>query len=362
MSGEAPKKVGEKKYPCKGCGAQLHHDAARGKLVCPYCGYTEEIAAAPAAGGPQEYDLEEALRAGRFEKGWGTGMRSIKCRSCGAQVDISPSAEATTCPFCSSPQVVLEKPPEDVFTPETMIPFAVDKKQALAAFRTWIVGGWFRPSELKQNWNMGKISGVYLPYWTFDADTHSLWKAMAGYSYDEVQPGAPGKTGRVRKIRWEQASGTHTEVFDDVLVFASKGLSREMVESIEPFYLKKLVPYKPEYLAGWSAERYTVNLKEGWGFGKQKISRMIEAACGKKVPGDTHKDLQVSTNWRQVKFKHVLLPIWVASYEYGGKVYRFLVNGETGKVHGEAPVDKIKVALAILAVLAALGAFFYLKR
>ena len=356
------REVGEKKYPCAACGGQLRHDAGKGVLACDYCGHSQDIPADESAEAPREYDLEAALREGKFEKGWGTELRSIRCRSCGAQVDIPPTTEATSCPFCGSPQVVQEKPPEEVFTPETLLPFVIDRKRALDAFRAWVSGGWFRPSALKTSWNMGKIAGVYLPYWTFDADTHSLWEAVAGHHYYENEKDSSGKVTRVQKTRWEPANGVHDEFFDDELVFASKGLARGMVESIEPFDLKKLVPYKPEFLAGWGAERYTVSLKDGWGIGRQKIADKIEAACAGEVPGDTHKDLRVQTWWRRMKFKHILLPVWVANYEYGGKVYRFLVNGESGRVRGEAPVDKLKVALAILAAIAVISLIVWLNR
>lgn len=362
MIEEATGEVSEKKYPCPTCGAQLRHDADKGVLACDYCGHSQEIPADEAPETPQEYDLETALREGKFEKGWGTELRSISCRSCGAHIDIPPTTEATSCPFCGSPQVVQEQPPEDVFRPETLVPFRIDRKRALEAFRTWVSGGWFRPSALKANWNMGKIAGMYLPFWTFDADTLSLWEAMAGHHYYENVKGPTGKLTRVQKTRWEPANGTHDEFFDDELVFASKGLSRSMVESIEPFDLKQLVPYQPEYLAGWGAERYTVSLKDGWEIGKRKIGGKIELACARAVPGDTHRDLRVRTRWRGMRFKHILLPIWVANYEYGGKVYRFLVNGESGRVHGEAPIDKLKVALAIAAVLAVAAIILWLSR
>lgn len=362
MAEPEPKAVAEKKYPCPSCGGQMRHDAAQGTLSCEHCGHTAGIPPEAAAAAPKEYDLDQALRAGTFEKGWGTELRSIGCKSCGAHIDVSPTTEATSCPFCGSPQVVQEKPPEDVFTPETLVPFRVDKKRALEAFRTWVSGGWFRPSALKTNWNMGKIAGVYLPFWTFDADTHSTWDAMAGHHYYENGRDAAGKVTRVQKTRWEPAHGTHDHLYDDELVFASKGLERGMVESVEPFDLSRLVPYKPEYLAGWGAERYTVNLKEGWGVGQRKIADKIEQACAAAVPGDTHKELRVQTWWKRMTFKHILLPIWVANYEYGGKVYRFLVNGESGKVHGEAPIDKLKVFLAVCGVLVVVALLVFLTK
>lgn len=339
----------------------MTHHPAQGKLVCSYCGYSEDIAAEKEKTEAKEYDLEEALRSGVFKKGWGTELKSIACKSCGATCDISPTVAATSCAFCGSTQVMEQKGAEDVFTPETVIPFTVDKNKALDSFKQWIGGGlaaFFRPSALKSNWNLGKIAGMYLPFWTFDSDTHSRWNAMAGhYYYEEVRDSA-GNKKKERRTRWEPASGSHQEFFNDELVFASKGLNRNMVERIYPYDLKKLTPYKTEYLAGWGAERYTVGLKEAWETGKKLISEKIQSACARKVPGDTHKDLRVSTSWRNMKFKHVLLPVWVANYEFGGKVYKFLVNGENGKVHGEAPLDWVKVIAAVVIGLVIAGILY----
>ncbi|MBA4372957.1 MAG: zinc ribbon domain-containing protein [Thermodesulfovibrio sp.] len=354
MEGLHMKEIAGKKYTCSSCGSQLLHNAARGMLVCESCGSSREIPKDEAATGPQEYDLEETLRSGKFHRGWGTELRPIKCRTCGAVSEISLTVAATECPFCGSTQIIEEKPPEDVMTPETVIPFAIDRNKALSSFGTWLGSGfasYFRPSRLKGNWRMGKISGMYLPFWTFDADTYSTWTAMAGYYYEVEERDSSGKIHRVRQTRWEPADGSHAEFYDDELVFASRGLERLMVERIYPFDMTKLVPYKPEYMAGWGAERYTVGLQEGWETGKGLMFDRIVSACGSAVPGDTHRDLDVRTSWRDMTFKHVLLPVWVANYDFGGKVYRFLVNGESGRVHGEAPISWYKVSAAVFVVL-----------
>ncbi len=339
----------------------MTHDPAKGKLVCQFCGYSEDIAVDSVKTEVKEYDLEEALRSGNFKKGWGTEMKSLSCKSCGAVSEISPTVQATACPFCGSSQVIDEKPSEDVFTPENLIPFLVDKNKALESFGQWMGTGFaafFRPAAVKKNWNLGKINGMYLPFWTFDADTYSTWTAMAGHYYYVDERNSKGEMEKVRKVRWEHASGAHKEFYNDELVIASKGLDKGMVEGIEPYDMKKLVPYKSEFLAGWGAERYTVDLKEGWEIGQKQIADKIRDACGKEVPGDTYKDLNVNTSWNDMKFKHIILPVWVATYEFGGKTYRFLVNGESGEVSGEAPLDWVKVIVTVV-ILCAIAAVIY---
>lgn len=337
----------------------MTHDAAKGKLTCGYCGYSEDIVVEKTE--VKEYNLEEALRSGNIKKGWGTELKSLSCKSCGAVSEISPTVQSTTCPFCGSSQIIDEKPPEDVFTPENLVPFIVDKNKALESFKVWIGSGFaafFRPSALKSNWQIGKINGMYVPFWTFDADTHSRWSAMAGYHYDVEEKQSDGTTKKTQKTRWEPASGAHKQFYDDELVCASKGLDSGMIETLEPFDMKKLTPYKTEYLAGYGAERYTVDLKQGWGIGQKQIQEKIRDACAKAVPGDTVKDLNVNTSWNDMKFKHILLPVWVATYEFGGKTYRFLVNGESGEISGEAPLDWVKVIVTIV-ILCAIAAVIY---
>lgn len=364
MEEQGVKEAVGKRYRCNSCGSQLVHNAAQGKLVCESCGNSQEIPK-ESASAAQEYDLEETIRSGRFQRGWGTDLRSIRCRNCNAVSEISLTVAATECPFCGSTQILEEKPPEDVVTPETVIPFAVDNNMAVASFRSWIGSGFasfFRPSALRRNLRMGKISGMYLPFWTFDADTHAAWTAMAGYYYYVEERAGSGNLRRVQKTRWEPASGALDKFYDDELVFASRGLERPMVEHIYPYDMKKLVPYKPEYMAGWGAERYTVGLKEGWEIGKNLIYNKILRACEGAVPGDTHRDLNVSVSWGNWTFKHVLLPVWVANYEFGGKVYRFLVNGESGRVHGEAPISWLKVAAFVFVVLVIIAIIFSVSK
>jgi hypothetical protein len=128
-----------------------------------------------------------------------------------------------------------------------------------------------------------------------------------------------------------------------------------MLERIYPYDTTKLVPYDPRYLSGWEAEQYRIDLQQGWNGGREKMHGMEVAACDRLVPGDTHKDLSVSSTFADITFKHVLLPLWISSYKYKTKVFRFLVNGQTGKIYGEKPLSAAKIALTVIAGLILLG-------
>jgi hypothetical protein len=143
-----------------------------------------------------------------------------------------------------------------------------------------------------------------------------------------------------------------------VLVYATRSVKEDILRKIYPYDTSGLVPYQPQYLAGWRAEEYQIDLEEGWKLGQEIIHDRIQDACARAVPGDTYRNLRVQSRFEDVTFKHTLLPVWIASYRYGDKVYNFMVNGQTGKVQGEAPISWWKVLLTVLIVLLLLACIF----
>ncbi|MBI3961662.1 MAG: zinc ribbon domain-containing protein [Deinococcus sp.] len=340
-------------------------NASTNAMRCDYCGHTVQLTE-QEQNQITEYDLEAALAREPVAEGWGTERRAIKCQNCGAVTTFEPGQVAAKCQFCDSSHVVEEKNRRGVIRPESLLPFSVDKNTALQRFSAWLGRGWFRPGNLKHLASLDQLHGIYLPFWTFDADTSSRWRAQAGYHYytaeryTTTENGRPvTKTRQVQHTRWVWTAGSHAAFYDDQLVFASGGVNRNQARAIEPFDLKKLVPYRPEYLAGWTAEEYQVDLRQGWNTGKEQIQAKIRAECSRMVPGDTQRFLSVNTTFRKVTFKHVLLPVWVAAYRYGAKLYQCLINGQTGEVQGQAPVSLPKVLLAVLAGIALVAALLY---
>ncbi len=370
MSTEASTEKADK-FPCPKCGAQLDFDAEQGTLTCGYCGHTAEVPVTQEA--IREYDLEEALSemaAVPHEMGYGGDKRSIKCESCGAVNTLDANVVSTECPFCGSNQVVPQEQVAQVVKPESLLPFQVDQAKAVALFRAWLGRGFFRPNPVKKIAKdaEARLQGVYLPFWTFDAYTSSWWNAEAGFYYyvteeywDTDDEGRRvRRTRQVQKTRWEPASGFLPLPFDDVLVPAASSVDRSMVEKVYPFDTNVLVPYKSDYLSGWGAEAYTIGLKDAWGTGQEIIERDVHVACSREVPGDTQRGLRVRTAYSNMTYKHVLFPVWLASYRYRDKVYQFLVNGQSGEVQGEAPISWIKVALVVILVIIVLAVMIWL--
>jgi DNA-directed RNA polymerase subunit RPC12/RpoP len=359
------------RFPCPKCGAELDFDAQQGELACKFCGHTANIPVTEQA--IQEYDLEAALRAmvaAPQQLGYGDNKRSIKCQSCGAVNTLDANIISTECAFCGSNQVVPQDQVAQVIKPESLLPFQVDQGKAVVLFRQWLGKGFFRPNPVKKIARdaNARLQGVYLPFWTFDAYTSSWWRAEAGYYYYETEQywttDEQGKqvqrTRQVQKIRWTPASGFLPLYFDDVLVPATNSVERAMIERIYPFRTQDLVPYQPDFLSGWGAEAYNIDLAEGWTVGQEIIHKDVREACVKEIPGDTYRNLQVKTAFSNMTYKHVLFPVWIASYRYKDKPYRFLVNGQTGEVQGQAPISWIKVVLVILVVLIILAVIFLL--
>jgi hypothetical protein len=142
-------------------------------------------------------------------------------------------------------------------------------------------------------------------------------------------------------------------------VCASQGLPRELADQLKTFNTQQLVPYSPGFLAGWRAEEYAVDLENGFGFAQQKMAAEQQSRCARDVPGDTHRNLSVDNTFSAVTFKHVLLPLWLAAYRYNDKVFRFLVNGQTGEVVGKAPWSWIKITLFVLTLVIVAGLLYY---
>ncbi len=350
-------------FPCQNCGAKVNYDATIQRMKCPYCG-TEQAVPQPQGGhgagppaGAREIPIEEGIAMAA--KGFGTPVTQVSCNDCGATVNVSPGEQTAKCAFCGSQQVLAQEAPGTAIRPESLVPFKVDKKAANSKFEAWLGELWFRPSDLKKMAKLQEMGGVYIPFWTFDAWARSDWTAEAGYHYYESESYTDEQgnqsTRQVQRTRWEYVSGWRQDFFDDTLVCASKGLPVELVAKFQTFDTQQLTPYQPQFLAGWRAESYAVELMPAWGSAQQNMSSVQQGRCSSDVPGDTHRSLVVHNQFSHVTFKHVLLPIWIAAYRYQGKPYQFLVNGQTGEVVGKAPWSFWKIFFFCLAIAALIG-------
>ncbi len=341
-------------FPCQNCGAPTVWDPESDALACQHCGTSRAVPRAEGA------ILERPLAdAGLAARGLGLEARAVRCLTCGASVALDAVATAASCAFCGSSNVLSQEANRNALRPESLIPLDIGRGAAEQNLRRWLAGLWFRPGALKRLQRFDAV-GVYVPYWTFDARVHSDWSADAGHYYWETQMVPVMRNGRLRlearrvqKVRWVPAWGQRDDAFDDLLVNASRGVPDALAGKLGGFDTQKLVPYRPEYLAGWRAEEYRLDLEQAWSVARGRIVAQQQRRCAADVPGDTQRNLRVTNDIEGVHWKHVLLPIWTLTYPFGGKSYTVLVNGQSGRVHGVAPLSWAKILLAVLLVVIA---------
>lgn len=351
-------------FPCPACGGNMNFDPDAQALLCPYCNHKIDIA--NHEGDIHEYDLESAEESANTN--WGNEKRVIQCESCGAKTVLDATITAQFCAFCGSAHVVKIEELAGI-APESVVPFKISRAKAQGLFVKWIRGRLFAPNALKSEYQTERMTGMYIPHWTYDADTHSTFSGLAGTYYyvtetDHIVENGVEKTvtRQVRKVNWWPTSGTFSCYYDDIVVNASEQINDHLMQRLQPFRLDELVLYRPEFLSGFLAERYSRGLKEGWEIAKVSIREDIRLGITKKIGADEVRNLRVSTSFKEIKYKHILLPVWISSYTYQGKIYQYMVNGQTGEVQGSCPISPWKVFIAILiGVLIVLGAFWYVN-
>ncbi len=358
-----------RKHPCPECGGDAVWNAAKQALGCPYCGHVfpwqpgEEAIDAVI----KEHDLVTALReAPDRDRGWLDRKQTVQCQSCRAIMVFDAGRTAQNCEFCGSPSIVPHDEARDPITPESILPFKFAEAQIRERLRDWYGSHWLAPDKLKRAALTDTLHGVYIPYWTFDSHVHADWQAEAGHYYYETEhfTDANGRrqSRQVRKVRWAPASGSLNHFFDDSLVPGTIGVRADFLRRIEPFptATDALKPYEPAFVRGWVVERYQVDLRQAADRNLAEMEAIVERMCSAQVPGDTQRGLRVRSTYSGRTFKHVLVPVWVVSYNFGARAYQIVVNGSTGVIHGEHPKSRVKIFFYIILPLLILLIFFLL--
>ena len=334
---------------CPACGGVMDFAPATGKMLCPYCGTEEEIPVEEEYFEAQELDFDRAEDT--VSCNWGTATKAVICKSCGAQTVYDVNQIANECPYCGSNQV-MEAGDSQVMAPGGVVVFRVDAKEASGRFRNWIGRKIFCPREAKESAKPKAFKGVYVPFWTYDAHTFSRYTGQ----YGKVRQ-YRDRDGNVRsKTEWYDTRGYLDFSFDDMIVCGSTQQNEQMLKGIEPFDTKDVKAYRPEYLAGFAAERYSVKMKDGWETAKNRMKSILRNEVESKIRMEHGTSLvrmvNVQSSFRNITYKYLLLPVWISSFQYKGKIYRFVVNGQTGKVSGQTPISWPRVLLAIAAGIA----------
>ncbi|MDD2386026.1 MAG: hypothetical protein PHP52_04525 [Bacteroidales bacterium] len=346
---------------CSNCAAKLEFEPGTTSLTCPYCGTKNEIEIRDES--IDELDFEQFLKdaevGGEIEE-----VLTIACNACGAITTLDPNVVSGDCPFCGNKLIVKSESTSKQIKPKSLLPFKIKAKEAQESFKKWLNKLWFAPSGLKKFAAQAeKLAGMYIPYWTYDADTYSKYKGQRGDDYSTTETytdNGETKTRTVTETRWTNVSGRLNLYFDDVLVIASKSLPKNKTDNLSPWDLESLVPFDEKFLSGFRTETYRIGLKDGFDVAKVKMDPKIRETINTEIGGDHQRITSLGTTYSNIKFKHTLLPIWISAYRFNNKVYRFIVNGRTGKVQGERPWCWWKIALLILAIVGGIAAISYL--
>lgn len=349
---------------CESCGADLAFTPGTHALGCQYCGHEMHFSDPKAqVQGNEEIDLEHYLN--QFDAASEhIEVHAVRCGGCGAETELAAGQQSGSCPFCDAALIVAQAKTKQAIKPKLLLPFAIGKKEARAAFKTWVSQRWFAPNNLKkQTTHMEGFKGIYLPYWTYDCDTYSNYTGERGdHYYVQVESkDSEGRrvTRREQRTRWRSVSGSVNSVFDDILVPAASNLPEDDLNALEPWPLENLVDYKDEYLAGFVTQTYDVDIKQGYQKARVIMDDAIREHIRADIGGDEQRIMSVQSHYRNTTFKHVLLPVWVSAYQYAGKSFQVIVNAQTGEVRGQRPWSWVKISAAVISVALVIAGMMY---
>lgn len=344
-------------FVCPSCAGALAFDPATQALSCPFCGYKQVVAA--EKGEVPEYDFDEHTEENLPQM---KDMKyEIKCENCGSISQFDTYQTAHRCAYCGSNHVIEQQEVHGI-QPEFMIPFKVSRKKTEDLIRNFLRKKIMAPRGLFKMALIDKITGIYAPYWHYDADTYSPYTAMRGDYYYVTRTVGSGKNRRTvteRRTRWTPVAGTYTNYFDNIEVSASGTNRPTVLNRVFPYNYADLVKYDKEFIAGFVAERYAVNLNQGWHTAQGVIRTRVESGIRRQIGGDTVSNLVYQLNISDKKYKHILLPFWICAFQYGKKTYSISINGQSAKVNGDYPLSVWKVLFTSLLIVALVAGFLW---
>ncbi|TAI47420.1 DNA helicase PriA [Flagellimonas allohymeniacidonis] len=343
----------ELKKACINCGAELKYKPGTTSISCEYCGHEESIQMDET--GFEELELMPYLQEMGAQK-HSEEISMLHCKNCGANQHVEENYKSLHCVYCSMPLVVEDAYKEDWILPGAVLPFQIDSSKSHRIFQKWVKNLWFAPGKLKKAALDPQFTkGLYLPYWTFDAQLQASYFGQRGEYYYETRRvrNSQGKmvTQRVRKTRWYPASGQVSGFVDDTLIQASQQRKGRVPRKISRWNLKLLESFNSGFLSGFVTEKYTIPLKEGHLQSKEVARNIAERWCRQDIGGDTQRVTQMDMQLSNETFKHILLPVYVSAYRYKGKEYNFFINGENGAISGTRPYSFWKIFFTALFVI-----------
>ena len=330
-------------YKCPTCGANLKYNATNNGLKCDYCDFELNLS------GEKSTDENDFLSVDKHEK-WGNIVNSAICQNCGAKNIIEKDTLSFNCPFCDSPMVISNEEFNGL-KPDRVIPFKIDMDTANKNYQLWLKKKLYAPSKLKKEIPYPINSSIYIPSWTYDSESFSTYRGRLGKHYTTTV--GSGKNRRtVTRTRWFRISGVHQKNIDDILICSGNKLKQNQLDQISPFDTNNSYVFDNRFLAGHSAEHYEMSVQDGWKSAQVIINKQIRNEILRKYNYDVIDYLDFTPVYTNIKYKYVILPVWLSNFTYKNKKYHYLVNGETGKISGNYPISIWKVLITVFVCLA----------
>jgi Zn finger protein HypA/HybF involved in hydrogenase expression len=337
-------------FKCPQCGAVTAYSAEAGGLVCEHCGYSEKARAAVvgAAAPTYEFTVETVERA---EQGWGIDRKEVECQNCGARMSVPPENLTATCPFCGSNKVIQRAATQDNLRPRFLIPFKLDAEKCRQIARTWLGSSWMTFRGLQELAGEAAFTPIYTPFWTFDSTTRADWEAEVGHTVSE-QYYEDGQWKTRTKTEWRWEHGSARENFQNLLVSGTSRLSSRHLEKIKNYDMSALVDYAPQFLAGMHAQAYDTSLDQAWEVGRKEMRERTREACVQQASTSQVRNFSMNLDFSDESWRYILLPVYLSAYPYSGRTYQVMLNGETGTISGQRPVDWNRIWLVAALLIA----------
>lgn len=338
--------------PCPNCGGNFVFDIESQGLECPHCGTREAIVHEPGAS-VEENSLDRYLVRALSGRGLShtEGEKEIVCQNCGGHTTFVGSTTATKCPYCATPiqRTDIHEAP-DRLPVDGVLPFGLDEKVAAEQLEKWVNKRWFAPTEFKKYSTHGAFSSVYAAYFTYDAEADTSYRGQRGTTHTRTV-GSGDNRRTVTETRWRNVSGRVHNSFDDMTILANTGFQPRFVEALEPWPTQQLQPYQADYVAGHLCRTYDHDVSACFDRAKVRMATEIDQTIRRDIGGDQQKINSKNTQLSSVSYKHVLLPIWLLTVLYNGQPWQVFMNGVTGEIHGQRPWSKVKIGLAVAAIV-----------
>lgn len=344
---------------CNGCGASLYFAPGTRNLKCDHCGESNSIEADQKDTSVKSADYDHFIDHVNQNKK-SDDVNVVNCSNCGSQTTLGHFAISGKCSFCTAPLVLSIQDGQQYLSPHYIIPFKINKQQAIDSFQNWLKGLQWVPKGLanKIGNNALTLQGIYLPCWTYDTKTITNYNGKRGeYYYTTerynvtVNGNKETRTREVRHTKWTSVSGSVKCNFNNLMVPASDSLQDQMFDELGYWDLGLLVKFDERYLSGFQSETYQIGPDQGWLTATALAKYRILSEVNNDIGGDEQQISYTKIDHLDKAIKYIMVPVWKGEYSYNNKIYHFNINASTGKVYGKFPESKRKIVVSLLIIL-----------